>query len=78
MSKDREIPRIRVSRRTLLKGWRTDPALGIAELPELDAVLLSHLHGDHFDRIARRGLSRDQPVLTTPAAARRRSPVRRT
>jgi L-ascorbate metabolism protein UlaG (beta-lactamase superfamily) len=49
----------------------TDPALGPDELPALDAVVLSHLHGDHFDRVARRRLSRDQPVLTTPPAARR-------
>lgn len=51
----------------------TDPALSPADLPELDAIVLSHLHGDHFDRIARRELGRDQPVLTTPAAARRLS-----
>jgi L-ascorbate metabolism protein UlaG (beta-lactamase superfamily) len=38
---------------------RTDPARTIAELPRLDAVLLSHLHGDHSDRVARRGLPRD-------------------
>lgn len=50
---------------------RTDPALGIDELPDLDGVLLSHLHGDHFDRVARRGLSRDVPIITTPAAQRR-------
>jgi L-ascorbate metabolism protein UlaG (beta-lactamase superfamily) len=50
---------------------RTDPALGIAELPELDAVLLSHLHGDHFDRIAKRDLPRQPPVLTTRHAAKR-------
>lgn len=49
----------------------TEPALGPDRLPTLDAVVLSHLHGDHFDRVARHGLSRDQPVLTTPAAARR-------
>jgi L-ascorbate metabolism protein UlaG (beta-lactamase superfamily) len=49
----------------------TEPALQPADLPPLDAVVLSHLHGDHFDRIARRDLARAQPVLTTPAAARR-------
>jgi L-ascorbate metabolism protein UlaG (beta-lactamase superfamily) len=51
----------------------TEPALQPAQLPDLDAVVLSHLHGDHFDRVARRDLARDQPVLTTPAAARRLS-----
>ena len=49
----------------------TEPAVQPAELPPLDAVVLSHLHGDHFDRVARRELGRDQPVFTTPAAARR-------
>jgi L-ascorbate metabolism protein UlaG (beta-lactamase superfamily) len=49
----------------------TEPACTVAELPPLDAVVLSHLHGDHFDRVARRGLDHDLPVLTTPAAARR-------
>ena len=49
----------------------TDPSMTIGELPDLDAVLLSHLHGDHFDRIARRGLTRDAPIITTPKAARR-------
>ncbi|MXG88465.1 MBL fold metallo-hydrolase [Nocardioides flavescens] len=51
----------------------TEPALQAADLPPLDAIVLSHLHGDHFDRIARRDLARDQPVVTTPAAARRLS-----
>jgi L-ascorbate metabolism protein UlaG (beta-lactamase superfamily) len=36
---------------------RTEPAIGVAELPELDAVVLSHLHGDHFDRIATAALT---------------------
>ncbi len=49
----------------------TDPALDVSELPQLDAVLLSHLHGDHWDRVARRGLDRGVPILTTPHASRR-------
>ncbi|WP_110180763.1 MBL fold metallo-hydrolase [Nocardioides solisilvae] len=49
----------------------TEPAMQPADLPPLDAVVLSHLHGDHFDRVARRELVRAQPVLTTTQAARR-------
>ena len=49
----------------------TDPAIGIGQLSRLDVVLLSHLHGDHFDRVARRRLPRDVPVVTTPHAAAR-------
>ncbi len=49
----------------------TDPALGVPDLPPLDAVVLSHLHGDHFDRIARRELDRSVPLVTTQHAARR-------
>ena len=49
----------------------TQPAMGVDDLPALSAVVLSHLHGDHFDRVARRGLQRDVPVVTTPPAARR-------
>ncbi len=48
----------------------TEPAMTIADLPALDAVLLSHLHGDHWDRVARRGLDCGLPVLTTPSAGR--------
>ncbi|GAA0582874.1 MBL fold metallo-hydrolase [Actinomadura livida] len=49
----------------------TDPALRIEELPRLDAVVLSHLHGDHWDRVARAKLDRGLPIVTTPHAARR-------
>lgn len=51
----------------------TEPSLQPEDLPPLDGVLLSHLHGDHFDRIARDRLDRDLPVLTTPAASRKLS-----
>src|SRR3954447_4632740 len=46
------------------------PSLLPAQLPALDAILLSHLHDDHWDRIATRSLPRETPVITTPAAAR--------
>ena len=49
---------------------RTEPAMGIADLPPLDAVVLSHLHEDHFDRIARDELPKDVPIVTTVAGAR--------
>jgi L-ascorbate metabolism protein UlaG (beta-lactamase superfamily) len=49
----------------------TEPSLQPDDLPPLDAVVLSHLHGDHFDRVARRKLAHELPVLTTPPAARR-------
>jgi L-ascorbate metabolism protein UlaG (beta-lactamase superfamily) len=50
---------------------RTEPALTPDDLPPLDAVVLSHLHGDHFDGVARRRLDGAVPVVTTPQAARR-------
>ncbi|HEX8628125.1 MAG TPA: MBL fold metallo-hydrolase [Catenuloplanes sp.] len=49
----------------------TEPARQLAELPRPDAVVLSHLHGDHFDRIARRELPRAVPIITTRQAQRR-------
>jgi len=55
----------------LLSRRRTEPAMQPEELPRLDALVLSHLHGDHFDRIARDRLDRDLPVITTPHAAKR-------
>ncbi|MGI5240797.1 MBL fold metallo-hydrolase [Dactylosporangium sp. CA-139066] len=50
---------------------RTEPALDVDELPALDGIVLSHLHGDHFDRVARHGLPQDVPIATTRPAARR-------
>jgi len=49
----------------------TEPAMQPVDLPVLNAVVLSHLHGDHFDRVARRELDRTIPVLTTEHAASR-------
>ncbi len=47
-----------------------DPAVAVDDLPELDGVILSHLHGDHWDGVAERHLDRRLPVLTTPLASR--------
>jgi L-ascorbate metabolism protein UlaG (beta-lactamase superfamily) len=49
----------------------TDPATEPEELPPLDACILSHLHGHHWDRVAEAKLSRALPILTTPHAARK-------
>jgi len=57
----------------LVSRRRTEPALQPADLPPLTAVVLSHLHGDHFDRVARRELDRDVPVVTTRHAAKKLS-----
>jgi L-ascorbate metabolism protein UlaG (beta-lactamase superfamily) len=48
----------------------TQPAITVDRVPALDAILLSHMHGDHWDRVAKKGLPHDVPVLTTPKAAR--------
>ena len=48
----------------------TNPAVEIDDLPPLDLVVLSHLHGDHFDRVAEEKLDKTLPIITTPHAAR--------
>ena len=47
----------------------TDPALEISDLPALDLCVLSHMHGDHWDRVAQMNLRRDLPIVTTRHAA---------
>ncbi|GAB2867264.1 MBL fold metallo-hydrolase [Nocardioides pacificus] len=49
----------------------TEPSLQPADLPRLDGIVLSHLHGDHFDRVARERLDRGLPIWSTPKAAGR-------
>lgn len=44
---------------------KTDPAIAIQELPLLDLVVLSHMHEDHFDRIAEQELNKALPIVTT-------------
>ncbi|HZY65621.1 MAG: MBL fold metallo-hydrolase [Actinomycetota bacterium] len=44
---------------------RTDPAAELEDLPKPDFVLLSHLHGDHFDRVAERKLNKATPIIST-------------
>ncbi|MBI3226888.1 MAG: MBL fold metallo-hydrolase [Mycolicibacterium cosmeticum] len=48
-----------------------EPALDVGQLPPLDAVVLSHMHGDHWDRVAQTGLDHSLPVWTTPHASKR-------
>ena len=48
-----------------------DPALDVLDMAQVDAVLLSHLHSDHFDPEARRALEPTMPILTTPQAERK-------
>jgi L-ascorbate metabolism protein UlaG (beta-lactamase superfamily) len=53
---------------------RPTPLVDLPEPPEavvdrIDAVLVTHLHGDHFDATARKLLPKDLPVLCQPPDA---------
>lgn len=48
-----------------------NPALWPHQLPPLDVIALSHLHGDHYDRVARHGLDPRTPLVTTSMGAGR-------
>jgi L-ascorbate metabolism protein UlaG (beta-lactamase superfamily) len=47
----------------------TDPALELEKLPPIDLIVLSHMHGDHFDQLVQQKLNRNIPIVTTPEAA---------
>jgi len=46
-----------------------NPALDIKDLPPLDLCLPTHMHGDHFGRVAKKHLNRDLPMITNLQAA---------
>ncbi|ONH27819.1 hypothetical protein BL253_21290 [Pseudofrankia asymbiotica] len=48
---------------------RTEPVFPPGGMPAPDLIDLSHLHGDHFDRVSRRALAGNVPVITTLEAA---------
>lgn len=45
-----------------------DPAIRFEQLPAVDFVLLSHFHGDHFDRLVADRLPKRTPIISTPSA----------
>jgi L-ascorbate metabolism protein UlaG (beta-lactamase superfamily) len=47
----------------------TNPAIEIEALPPLDLCLLSHMHEDHWDRVAEAKLPKSLPIVTTHHAA---------
>jgi L-ascorbate metabolism protein UlaG (beta-lactamase superfamily) len=49
---------------------QTEPAISIEELPPLDLLVLSHMHDDHFDRIAAEKLDKTLPIVSTPHAVK--------
>jgi L-ascorbate metabolism protein UlaG (beta-lactamase superfamily) len=55
----------------LLSKRLHQPALDIDQLPPLDGIVLSHMHGDHWDRVSQAGLDKRLPIFTTPHAAKR-------
>ena len=49
----------------------TNPAIELEALPQLDFIVLSHHHGDHFDQHVIERLPRDIPIVTEPGSARK-------
>ena len=45
-----------------------DPSVDLDQLPALDAILLSHYHEDHFDKLVEDSLNRDFDIISTPHA----------
>lgn len=47
---------------------KINPAIDLRGLPAPDCILLSHYHGDHFDQLVEKSLSRTFNIITTPHA----------
>jgi len=47
---------------------RTNPAIEIEDLPPIDLMVLSHMHEDHFDRVAEEKLDKSVPIVSTQHA----------
>ena len=48
----------------------TNPAIDLDKLPPIDLIVLSHMHGDHFDQLVQEKMDRNIPIVTTQEAAR--------
>lgn len=49
----------------------TKPAISFDQLPQIDLVVLSHFHDDHFDKLVQQRLNRATPIVTTKEAGER-------
>ena len=47
----------------------TNPAIELEDLPHVDMVILSQMHGDHFDPLVQQKLDRHIPITTTEESA---------
>jgi L-ascorbate metabolism protein UlaG (beta-lactamase superfamily) len=47
----------------------TNPSINLEDLPPIDLIFLSHMHGDHFDQLVQQKLNRTIPIVTTEDAA---------
>ena len=48
----------------------TDPAMELEQLPQVDAVVLSHYHEDHFDKVVEERMDKRTLIVTNGDAAK--------